>query len=105
MNTLENDINEFLRTTVPTIKQGTTEASLEIIVWVRILNRTNQTIILGFALGNNAGCSPFCKCAESQLLRLLTPKLKTQFPEITEYRIYGVATIPPNEVVAKWKTP
>jgi len=103
VQTTIQEINDFLRIKLPELKQGTSVEPLDVIAWTHKLKEQNQTIIIGLALQQGVGCSPFCGCAAGQILRLLDPELKNKFPELKNFRIYSLATFPPKEIEKQWK--
>lgn len=105
MQTTIQEINDFLRAKLPELKIGTSIQSLSVIAWIHEHTEQNRTIILGLALQQGVGCSPFCGCAATQILQLLEPTLKTKFPELQHFRIYGRAMLPPQEIQNQWKQP
>ncbi|MBI5153056.1 MAG: hypothetical protein HZA36_01170 [Parcubacteria group bacterium] len=50
MQTAIQEINDFLRSKLPELKQGTSIESLGVIAWVHKHNEPTKTIILGLAL-------------------------------------------------------
>lgn len=100
MTELNKDmINLALKDLVPNIKQQGSTEPLGIIAWVQEL-KSNDSIIIGLALRQGVGCSPFCGCAADQLGRLLEIKLKQRFPQIN--RVRAIATYPPPEIEQFW---
>ncbi|MEK7498580.1 MAG: hypothetical protein AAB611_01825 [Patescibacteria group bacterium] len=90
---------------LPELKRGTSIDSLGVIAWTHKLNEQTKTVIIGLALQQGVGCSPFCGCAANQILQLLEPELRIKFPELQHFRIYSLATIPPKEIENQWKQP
>ncbi len=103
MQTTFQEINDFLRSKLPELKQGTSIESLKVIAWVRMCNEQNKTLILGLALEQGVGCSPFCGCAANQIVQLITPELKKNFPELAHFRVHSLATLPPKEIRDNWQ--
>lgn len=103
MQTTIQEINDFLRIKLPELKQGTSLETLGIMAWVHKYGETNKTIVIGLALSQGVGCSPFCGCAAGRIAELLGEELKKKFPELEQFRIYGLAAFPSEEIKVSWK--
>lgn len=73
----------------------------EVVIWVDAYNENTKIVRLGLALGKSTGCSPFCGCAAHQLTEQVEKLLIQKFPDIE--KAYGVAKIPPKEILEQWQ--
>jgi len=93
-------LNDYItRQLKPLMKRN--KSLKEVIVWVKNFNEKRGLVHLGMALGNSAGCSPFCGCAARQVAEVIGEELKKEFPDVLQ--AVGVAEIPPEEIVTGWK--
>jgi Fe-S cluster biogenesis protein NfuA len=72
----------------------------DVVVWVKDFDEETGTLVLGLALGDGVGCSPFCGCAANQIAQLIANELAYEFPEIK--RVVGLAEIPPDDFLKLW---
>lgn len=72
----------------------------DVIIWAEAFQASSGTLSLGMALGQGAGCSPFCGCAAKQIAELVGDELRERFPEIK--RAAGAAAFPAAAVLDAW---
>jgi Fe-S cluster biogenesis protein NfuA len=92
-------MNEFILSEIrPRIKAS--PQIEDVVVWVKDYDEETGTALLGLALGDGVGCSPFCGCAANQIAQIIANELAYEFPEIK--RVVGLAEIPPEEYLKVW---
>ncbi len=99
---LKEEMNAYILREIRPRIQATPEIR-DVIVWVREFHEPTGTLVLGLALGQGTGCSPFCGCAAKQLAELIGAEMRDAFPQIR--RTLGVAELPTEEILHAWRTP
>ena len=72
-----------------------------VILWLESLNEERNTVVIGLALGNSTGCSPFCGCAANQIAAFIEGVLKKELPWVAS--VIGKAAMPTQETLTEWK--